>query len=147
MDAPVRGETLVVNHLRQVVRFFRRYSCLLNAFMTVSLGQDTDTSAIEIGDRGRTAPVPPCRHGSDGQESGALMRRIAAIVTGLVLLIVLAWLLFGSHGPQAGEVKDEAMLAGRKAASFPPSADGTLFRDMDNGITLSDDENRGRNMW
>jgi hypothetical protein len=75
------------------------------------------------------------------------MRRIAAIVTGLVLLIVLAWLLFGTREPQPGEAKDEAMLAGRKAASFPPSADGTLFRDMDNGITLSDDENRGRNMW
>ena len=75
------------------------------------------------------------------------MRRIAAILIGLVLLIAVAYLLFGHSGPQPGQVKDEAMLADRTADSFPPAGDGDFFRAMDNGLALDDDQNRGRDMW
>ena len=53
---------------------------------------------------------------------------------------------------QSGEEKgqapitDEAQRAGREAASFP-QADEDYFRDMDNGVALSEDEIKGRNMW
>ncbi len=45
-----------------------------------------------------------------------------------------------------GPVTDEAQRAGREAASFP-QADEDYFRDMDNGVALSEDEIKGRNMW
>jgi hypothetical protein len=51
-----------------------------------------------------------------------------------------------SKGPQPGEVKDEAMRAGRTVASFP-HADEDYFHDMDGGLALTPDEIRGRNMW
>jgi hypothetical protein len=51
-----------------------------------------------------------------------------------------------SRGPKAGEVKDEALLAGRTAASFP-AADEDYFHDMDGAIGLTADEVKGRNMW
>jgi hypothetical protein len=41
---------------------------------------------------------------------------------------------------------DEAQLVGRDEASFPP-ADEDYFAEMDNGIALSADEIKGRNMW
>ncbi len=41
---------------------------------------------------------------------------------------------------------DEAKLAGRDAASFPP-ADEDYFKGMDNGVALTPDEVKGRNMW
>lgn len=41
---------------------------------------------------------------------------------------------------------DEAKLAGRDAASFPP-ADEDYFKGMDNGVALMPDEIKGRNMW
>lgn len=41
---------------------------------------------------------------------------------------------------------DEAMLVGRTAESFP-AADEDYFKDMDNGIALTEDEVKGRNMW
>ena len=49
-------------------------------------------------------------------------------------------------GPKAGEVLDEAMQAGRTAESFP-HADENYFADMDNGVALTPDEIKGRNMW
>jgi hypothetical protein len=41
---------------------------------------------------------------------------------------------------------DEAKRAGREATSFPP-ADEDYFKLMDNGIELTADEVKGRNMW
>jgi hypothetical protein len=38
------------------------------------------------------------------------------------------------------------MIAGRPASSFP-AADEDYFKDMDNGVQLSADEVKGRNMW
>ncbi|HUF56765.1 MAG TPA: hypothetical protein VMM55_09425 [Thermohalobaculum sp.] len=50
-------------------------------------------------------------------------------------------------GAQFGSAPlDEAMLVGRDAASFPP-ADEDYFAGMDNGLALSPDEVKGRNMW
>ena len=41
---------------------------------------------------------------------------------------------------------DEAQQAGRDAASFP-AADEDYFQAMDNGVALTPDEVKGRNMW
>ena len=49
-------------------------------------------------------------------------------------------------GEAAPGVLDEAKQAGRDAASFPP-ADEDYFRGMDNGVELTPDEVKGRNMW
>src|SRR5262249_50628528 len=43
-------------------------------------------------------------------------------------------------------ILDEAQRAGRDAASFP-QPDEDYFHDMDNGVALSEDEIKGRNMW
>ncbi len=45
-----------------------------------------------------------------------------------------------------GQVLDEAQRVGREAASFP-QADEDYFHDMDNGVALSPEEIKGRNMW
>jgi hypothetical protein len=50
------------------------------------------------------------------------------------------------RGPQSGKVKDEALLAGRAASSFPQASED-YFRDMDGGVALTADEIKGRNMW
>ncbi|MDM0023710.1 hypothetical protein [Variovorax saccharolyticus] len=63
-------------------------------------------------------------------------------------LPLLAGLLLAacSKGPQPGEVQDEAKIAGRDAASFPHAGED-YFKDMDNGVALSPEEIKGRNMW
>jgi hypothetical protein len=66
---------------------------------------------------------------------------LALIAVGLVLF---KWLKPG--GPKAGEVLDEARVAGRPAASFP-AADEDYFQDMDGGGKLSPEEIKGRNTW
>jgi hypothetical protein len=48
--------------------------------------------------------------------------------------------------PKPGTVRDEAMRAGRPAASFP-AADEDYFHDMDGGLTFTKEEVQGRNMW
>jgi len=48
--------------------------------------------------------------------------------------------------PTGEPVRDEAMRAGRTAASLP-SANEDYFKGMDGGIALTADEVRGRNMW
>jgi len=45
-----------------------------------------------------------------------------------------------------GQVQDEALRAGRSAASMP-AADDPYFHDMDGGIPLTVDEVKGRNTW
>ena len=61
-------------------------------------------------------------------------------------LIVCISLLGCSKTAEPGHVQDEALRAGRSASSFP-AADENYFHDMDAGITLTDDEVKGRNMW
>ena len=51
----------------------------------------------------------------------------------------------GSDG-RPGQVRDEAMRAGRTAESFP-AADEDYFHDMDGALPLTREEVQGRNMW
>ena len=52
----------------------------------------------------------------------------------IVLLIVLGLLMCRSDKPKPGQVKDEAMAAGRMGESFP-AADEDYMADMDYGVT------------
>jgi hypothetical protein len=74
------------------------------------------------------------------------MRRKYWALGALLLIAVAAFLVLRGNAPVSGEVQDEAMLAKRDAASFPAAAD-RYFDAMDNGVKLSDDETKGRNMW
>jgi hypothetical protein len=67
---------------------------------------------------------------------------------GSLLGILVAGLSLAScgSGPRPGEVLDEAMTAGRDVASFP-HADEDYFHAMDNAVSLTPDEVKGRNMW
>jgi hypothetical protein len=78
---------------------------------------------------------------------------LVAFVIALVLSIA-----YIDRGPRSGEVQDEAMRAGRIADSFPPAGrdegyasryhvPADYFAAMDNGVQLSDDEVKGRDMW
>ena len=65
----------------------------------------------------------------------------------LVLLLVGAGVLLDWWKlPRPGHVKDEALLAGRDASSFP-AADDDDFHEMDGGVALNADEIKGRNTW
>ncbi len=64
----------------------------------------------------------------------------------VALGVVVVMLGCSGDEPRPGAVLDEAKLAGRTGASFPP-ADEDFFHDMDNGIAMSADEVKGRNMW
>ena len=66
--------------------------------------------------------------------------------TGLVAALAIAAVTACQSGPKAGDVQDEAMMAGRSAESFN-HADEDYFHDMDNGVSLTPDEIKGRNMW
>ncbi len=74
-------------------------------------------------------------------------RRIgmALFVILLVALGGLAYLLW-NRPLRAGNVRDEAIKAGRDAASFR-AADEDYFHDMDGGVQLSAAEIKGRNTW
>jgi hypothetical protein len=63
-----------------------------------------------------------------------------------VVAVVLSLFLASGAGVADEGVPDEAMRAGRDAASFPP-ADEDYFQKMDNGLALTPDEVKGRNMW
>jgi hypothetical protein len=60
------------------------------------------------------------------------------------LLFVAAW--SSSAQSQSEQRLDEAQRAGREASTFP-QADEDYFHDMDNGVALSPEEIKGRNMW
>ena len=64
----------------------------------------------------------------------------------VALVTVLSLAACGGREPEPGTVRDEAMLAGRTASSFP-AADEDYFHDMDGGLTLTREEIQGRNMW
>jgi hypothetical protein len=75
------------------------------------------------------------------------MRRILQILGLLVLVLVavpaIAWLVAWATAPKPGHVLDEALRAGRDAASFRV-ADEDYFKQMDRGIHLTPAEIRGR---
>jgi cytochrome c5 len=65
------------------------------------------------------------------------MRKLVIVLVILVLIIgglKLVDFIKEKKGPEPGTVQDEAMIAGRDAASFP-AADEDYFRDMDYGVT------------
>jgi hypothetical protein len=77
----------------------------------------------------------------------------------LILFIVIAaavgvYIIRWYNQPRPGHVKDEALLAGRDASTFP-AADEDYFHDMDGGIDLTKDAPasdksalvKGRNTW
>ena len=64
----------------------------------------------------------------------------------VALVTVLSLAACGGREPEPGTVRDEAMLAGRTASSFP-AADEDYFHDMDGGLTLTREQIQGRNMW
>ncbi len=65
-----------------------------------------------------------------------------------VLILPLAVLLAagGSLRPAVAQVQDEAQRAGRNVSSLPMATED-YFHDMDNGVALTPDEIKGRNMW
>ena len=64
----------------------------------------------------------------------------------VALVTVLSLAACGGRAPRPGTVRDEAMLAGRTASSFP-AADEDYFHDMDGGLSLTKEQIQGRNMW
>jgi hypothetical protein len=66
----------------------------------------------------------------------------------LAVVIAAAWI--GYHTPRPGHVLDEALSAGRDAATFP-AADEDYFADMDRDkdgkVALRPEEVKGRNTW
>ena len=52
----------------------------------------------------------------------------------------------GKKAPEPGTVKDEALMVGRMAESFP-AADEDYFKDMDGALDLTANEIKGRNNW
>lgn len=83
-----------------------------------------------------------------------LLRTFVIFVCLLIAVAVIGFSIWWLHQPRPGHVKDEALLAGRTAASFP-AADEDYFHDMDGGIDLtaaappSDKKAlvKGRNTW
>ena len=72
--------------------------------------------------------------------------RWALAAAGLVVLLAIGIVSACHSGPTPGQVLDEAMQAGRSAESFN-HADEDYFHDMDNGVALTPEEIKGRNMW
>ncbi|HEY6349535.1 MAG TPA: hypothetical protein VI636_09015 [Candidatus Angelobacter sp.] len=79
------------------------------------------------------------------KQSGSA-RIILLVFLLLVVSGIIIYAVWWETTPQPGHVKDEALLAGREASSFP-AADEDYFHDMDSGVPLSPDEVKGRNTW
>src|ERR1700691_3191488 len=78
-----------------------------------------------------------------------LGRPTKIILTVVLLLICVGALLYAIpflNQPKSGQVKDEALQAGRDAGSFA-AADEDYFHAMDGGVALGPDEIKGRNTW
>src|SRR5215813_7653249 len=73
---------------------------------------------------------------------------LAVVLAGAVAVTAAAWISY--HTPRAGNVLDEALSAGREAATFP-AADEDYFADMDRDkdgkVALTAEEVKGRNTW
>jgi hypothetical protein len=63
-------------------------------------------------------------------------------------VVLLLGLMFGAGAVSAADRSpvDEAQRAGRSETSFPQASED-FFHDMDNGVQLTPEEIRGRNMW
>jgi hypothetical protein len=74
------------------------------------------------------------------------MKKLLLVLLVIIVIVAGAWAIVRRSGPQPGHVLDEAMTAGRDAASLP-AADEDYFHDMDGGVALTADEIKGRNTW
>ncbi len=78
------------------------------------------------------------------------MRRLLRILGLLVLVLVavpaIAWLVAWATAPKPGHVLDEALTAGRDAATFKAAGED-YFKQMDGGIHLTPAEIQGRNTF
>jgi hypothetical protein len=74
------------------------------------------------------------------------MARLKVLAGGVAILSYMLLLAICDSPPASGQVLDEAQRAGREAATFP-QADEDYFHDMDNGVALTPEEIKGRNMW
>jgi hypothetical protein len=78
---------------------------------------------------------------------GSRWRALALGLLVVVLAAALAVVLWVRNEPvMSGRTLDEALAAGRDAASFP-AADEDYFHDMDGGVPLTPEEIKGRNAW
>jgi hypothetical protein len=71
--------------------------------------------------------------------AGKIARFLAKALVVVVILVAAGFAAYGIwwlRQPRAGHVKDEALLAGRDASTFP-AADEDYFHDMDGGIDLT----------
>ncbi len=75
-----------------------------------------------------------------------MSRRLRSVVSLLFAGLLLTSAAGSDRASAAPGPLDEAKLAGREANSFPP-ADEDYFKLMDNGVDLTADEIKGRNMW
>jgi hypothetical protein len=64
----------------------------------------------------------------------------------VIIVVVIIYAVYWFRQPRPGQVKDEALLAGRDASSFQ-AADEDYFHEMDGGIALEKTEIQGRNTW
>jgi hypothetical protein len=71
-----------------------------------------------------------------------------ATILGLLaaVAVVIAFASCSKAAPKPGEVKDEALLAGRTAQSLPGAGED-YFHAMDRGVELTSNEVIGRNNW
>jgi len=67
-------------------------------------------------------------------------------LSGVWATLGLALALPASVALAASAPQDEAQRVGRSEATFPQASED-FFHDMDNGVSLTPDEVRGRNMW
>jgi len=77
------------------------------------------------------------------------MARLKVLGGGWAILSCMLLLASCNSPPpksESGQVMDEARRAGREAVTFP-QADEDYFHDMDNGVALTQEQIKGRNMW
>ncbi len=74
------------------------------------------------------------------------MRRILGVVLVAAIVVAIVWVANLLRNPRPGAVVDEALSAGREAASFPAAGED-YFHDMDGGIALTPHQIAGRNTW
>src|SRR5215217_1739637 len=94
----------------------------------------------------------PSAHGSQSRRSdhaawlplqaGMSSNRTLKFCTALTLVAMVG----GCNKARTQKIQDEATLAGLEDGYFK-HADEDYFREMDNGVDLTPEEIRGRNMW
>jgi len=74
------------------------------------------------------------------------MKKVLIVLVVLLVVVGGVFALIWWRNPRIGHVQDEAMRAGLTAEYFK-AADEDYFKDMDNGVSLTPDEVKGRNTW